>query len=37
MPKIEVNDNLFFNIIGTVYDYDNFEKKLNSVQDELEG
>ena len=27
MPKIEVNENLFFNLLGKKYDFDTLEKK----------
>ena len=36
MPKIEVNENLFFNILGTKYDYDTLEKKLTYAKAELD-
>ena len=28
MPKIEVNEKLFFNLLETKYDYDTLEEKL---------
>ncbi|MFA6857255.1 MAG: phenylalanine--tRNA ligase subunit beta [Treponema sp.] len=36
MPKIEVNENLFFNLIGKKYDYDTLEKKLTCAKAELD-
>lgn len=36
MPKIEVNEKLFFNLVGTTYDYDTLEKKLTSGKAELD-
>ena len=36
MPKIEVNEKLFFNLLGTKYDYDTFEKKLTFGKAELD-
>ncbi len=37
MPKIEVNEKLFFNLLGTKYDYDDlFEKKLTHAKAELD-
>ena len=36
MPKIEVNEKLFFNLLGTKYDYDTLEKKLISGKAELD-
>ena len=36
MPKIEVNENLFFNLLGTKYDYDTLEKKLTYAKAELD-
>ena len=36
MPKIEVNENLFFNLLGTKYDYDTLEKKLTCGKAELD-
>ncbi len=36
MPKIEVNEKLFFNLLGTKYDYDTLEKKLTSGKAELD-
>ena len=36
MPKIEVNETLFFNLLGTKYDYDTLEKKLVCGKAELD-
>ncbi len=36
MPKIEVNEKLFFNLVGKTYDYDTLEKKLTSGKAELD-
>ncbi|MCQ2610900.1 MAG: phenylalanine--tRNA ligase subunit beta [Treponema sp.] len=36
MPKIEVNEKLFFNMVGTKYDYDTLEKKLTCGKAELD-
>src|SRR5574344_776017 len=36
MPKIEVNENLFFNLVGKRYDYDTLEKKLTCAKAELD-
>lgn len=36
MPKIEVNEKLFFNLIGDKYDYDTLEKKLTCGKAELD-
>ncbi len=36
MPKIEVNEKLFFNLLGKKYDWDTFEKKLTSAKAELD-
>lgn len=36
MPKIEVNENLFFNLLGKKYDWDTFEKKLTFAKAELD-
>ena len=36
MPKIEVNETLFFNLLGTTYDYDTLEKKLVAGKAELD-
>lgn len=37
MPKIEVNEKLFFNLLGKKYDYDDlFEKKLTHAKAELD-
>ena len=37
MPKIEVNEKLFFNLVGTTYKYDDFfEKKLTHAKAELD-
>lgn len=36
MPKIEVNEKLFFNLLGTKYDYDTLEKKLTCGKAELD-
>lgn len=36
MPKIEVNEKLFFNLLGTKYDYDTLEKKLTCAKAELD-
>ncbi len=36
MPKIEVNENLFFSLLGTKYDYDTLEKKLTYAKAELD-
>lgn len=36
MPKIEVNEKLFFNLLGTKYDWDTLEKKLTSAKAELD-
>ncbi len=36
MPKIEVNEKLFFNLLGTKYDWDTFEKKLTFAKAELD-
>lgn len=36
MPKIEVNEKLFFNLLGTKYDYDTLERKLTCGKAELD-
>ena len=36
MPKIEVNENLFFNVLGKKYDYDTLEAKLTCAKAELD-
>lgn len=36
MPKIEVNEKLFFNLLGTKYDWDTLEEKLTSAKAELD-
>lgn len=36
MPKIEVNENLFFSSLGKKYDYDTLEKKLTYAKAELD-
>lgn len=36
MPKIEVNEQLFFNVLGNKYDYDTLEKKLTYAKAELD-
>ena len=36
MPKIEVNEKLFFNLLGKKYDYDTLEKKLTFGKAELD-
>lgn len=36
MPKIEVNENLFFNLLGKKYDFDPLEKKLTFAKAELD-
>ena len=36
MPKIEVNEKLFFNLLGKKYDYDTLEKKLVCAKAELD-
>lgn len=36
MPKIEVNEKLFFNLLGTKYDYDTLESKLTCGKAELD-
>ena len=36
MPKIEVNENLFFNLLGKKYDFDTLEKKLTFAKAELD-
>ncbi len=36
MPKIEVNEKLFFSLLGTTYDYDTLEKKLVCGKAELD-
>ncbi len=36
MPKIEVNEKLFFNLLGTKYDYDTLEQKLTCAKAELD-
>lgn len=36
MPKIEVNEKLFFKMVGTKYDYDTLEKKLTCGKAELD-
>jgi phenylalanyl-tRNA synthetase beta chain len=36
MPKIEVNENLFFDLLGKKYDYDVLEKKLTCAKAELD-
>src|SRR5574344_3070884 len=36
MPKIEVNEKLFFHLLGTKYDYDTLEKKLTCAKAELD-
>ena len=36
MPKIEVNEKLFFNLLETTYDYDTLEKKLTFAKAELD-
>ena len=35
MPKIEVNERLFFNLLGTQYDYDTLEDRLTCGKAEL--
>lgn len=36
MPKIEVNEKLFFEMVGTKYDYDSLENKLTCAKAELD-
>ena len=36
MPKIEVNEKLFFRMVGQTYDYDTLEKKLTCGKAELD-
>lgn len=36
MPKIEVNEKLFFNLLGTKYDYDKLENRLECGKAELD-
>src|SRR5574344_3031937 len=36
MPKIEVNEKLFFQMVGKKYDYDTLEKKLTCGKAELD-
>ena len=36
MPKIEVNEKLFFNLLGTKYDYDTLERRLTCAKAELD-
>ena len=36
MPKIEVNEKLFFNLLSEKYDYDTLEKKLTCAKAELD-
>ncbi|MDD7014105.1 MAG: phenylalanine--tRNA ligase subunit beta [Spirochaetales bacterium] len=36
MPKIEVNEKLFWNLLGNKYDWDTFEKKLTFAKAELD-
>lgn len=36
MPKIEVNEKLFFQMVGQKYDYDILEKKLTCAKAELD-
>lgn len=36
MPKIEVNEKLFFNLLGTKYDYEKLENRLESGKAELD-
>lgn len=36
MPKIEVNEKLFFDMVGQKYDYDTLEKKLTCAKAELD-
>ncbi len=36
MPKIEVNEKLFFNLLGTKYDYDKLEDRLTCGKAELD-
>ena len=36
MPKIEVNEKLFFNLLGTHYDYATLENRLESGKAELD-
>ncbi|WP_308690585.1 phenylalanine--tRNA ligase subunit beta [uncultured Treponema sp.] len=36
MPKIEVNEKLFFNLLGKKYDFDTLEKKLTFAKAELD-
>ena len=36
MPKIEVNEKLFFQMVGQKYDYDTLEKKLTCGKAELD-
>ena len=36
MPKIEVNEKLFFTLLGKKYDWDTFEKKLTFAKAELD-
>ena len=36
MPKIEVNEKLFFNLLGTHYDYVTLENRLESGKAELD-
>lgn len=36
MPKIEVNEKLFFNLLVETYDYDTLERKLTCAKAELD-
>ena len=36
MPKIEVNEKLFFNLLDKKYDYDTLEQKLTYAKAELD-
>ena len=36
MPKIEVNEKLFFSLLGTKYDYEKLENRLESGKAELD-
>ena len=36
MPKIEVNEKLFFNLLGKKYDYDTLEERLTCGKAELD-
>ncbi len=36
MPKIEVNEKLFFSLLGTAYDYDTLEDRLTCAKAELD-